>query len=251
MGALTFFYFCYIFIFNEFLERTLNKKTIANRQKGKKKMNNQIAVAQSILGADKVYSPEIVCPYWRLPVPEKIPPLRYTEDTLRQIKKENDCAAFNFYLWYQPEGLSFRRQHELRGIDPLRPPYFHRRNYWWLKDGNKRLVADVVPASGFYLFSFCNSFPDCNWREQESEIGKLSAFERTNEIVFLAALQTVFMHTGSNMASNRECWGKLLDVHSFRIFVVLDDSGGARIERTHTEDQGPLLCTSLCLKYDF
>jgi hypothetical protein len=214
--------------------------------------------AINILGSEpgRVITPNI-CAKWGLP--EMTLPIRYREQTLREAVESNKKGETDFHLVFFPGDMSLFRQREIRGTDSAKPPYFNSGNNWWLAVEEKKCQekgipywAKMSPAAGFYLVDFKPRFAGMNWQKQEDEIAKLgSQYERTNEAVFLFAVQSIYMLTGKNVTSNWWHWGKTIDSDSYSVGVDLCDDGKASVNSDRLRDSGGSLRVSLSRKFEF
>lgn len=214
-----------------------------------------LARAISILGSDKVIQPSI-CAKWGLQINL---PIRYREQTLREVEESNKNGETDFRPIFFPGGMPLIRQREIRGQDSKKPPYFSSGNDWWLANEEeacyKKDMAYWPKSSsptGFYLIDFKPRFAKMNWQAQESGIVKSGEqYERAPEDVFLFAVQSIYMLTGKNVTSDWWHWGKTVISDGSRVRVGLCDDGEALVGSGRPDSWNGALRVSLFRKFDF
>ncbi|HTX86849.1 MAG TPA: hypothetical protein VMC41_02160 [Candidatus Nanoarchaeia archaeon] len=224
----------------------------------KRKKRATLIDACGILGADRVHTPEEVCPLWRQSFPVNVL-ICYSNEILLQAKEANCEGAADRHLFYVPEGMSLIRQREIRGLNSSKPPYFSSGNDWWLANEEKACQEKgmaywpkISSPAGFYLLDLKPRFPAINgWQAQEDEVAKLGGkYERAPEDVFLFAIQSIYMLTGKNVTSDWWHWGKTVDSDGHCVNVHLYGGGEAHVNGNRPDRSDGALRVSVSRKFE-
>jgi len=227
---------------------------------GEENMNNCLTLtrAVNILTSDNVIKPSI-CAEWDLP--EVSLPIRYCEQTLREVAESNKKGDTNFFLAYFPGNMSLLRLREICGWDSAKPPYFCK-ECWWLEKEEEYWQWKKMPywpkvssPANFYLIDFKPHFPAINgWEGQEKEIARFGRrYLRASEDVFLFSILSVYKLTGKNAMSDYWWhWGKSISWPEEHVMVRFLADGRVSVSRPLFSDRHHIyLCVSLCRKFDF
>lgn len=182
-------------------------------------------LAVSILGAKSVFGIESVMRVWdNHPLPETMPVVPFSEETLRQCAEENKSGADWRLVWVN--GFSLRQQEQIRGHNRKKQPCFDPDWTWWLGSDQDEWANQAIEA-GYRLFDFNGRFASMNWQRQEDEIAKLGAsFERAEEQAVTEACLSIFMITKKRLLRDWYHWGRLQTAGGYRVSVgCFDDRG--------------------------